>query len=53
MNYSLKKDHTAIKKHIKEWEIAIDGIVRCSDPKCEDCMDKLEAISNEMMAINL
>jgi hypothetical protein len=53
MNYSLKKDHTAIKKHIKEWEIAIDGIVRCPDRKCEDCMSELEDISHEMMAINL
>lgn len=62
--YNLKKDHAEIKKQIKGWELEIDEIVNMyfeakRDPDkfaqmdYSQVIDKLESISQDMMAINI
>jgi len=58
--YNLRADHTAIKKQIKEWEKEVDAMVTLltsnkplSNPVRTAMRDSLEAMSHEMMAINL
>ena len=50
--YDLKKDHQEIKKQIKTREIKIDALLKDGD--CNRFIsEELEAIANEMMAINM
>ncbi len=63
--YNLKKDHTAIKSQIKEWELEIDKLVNMifdihKDPTPynqnelkDNVLPRLEELSDEMMAINI
>ena len=60
--YSLKKDHQALKKHIKDWEIEIDGIMekyRLANKGNEfeglvvQIQNDLSGITEEMMSINI
>ena len=56
--YNLKKDHTEIKKHIKEWEVKLNEIVWTylfSDKPIEstNVLEELEEISHEMCSINI
>lgn len=60
--YSLKKDHSSIKKQIKSWEKELDRLYKKLDVVFEestlgdikeDIQPSLEAMSHEMMAINM
>ena len=59
--YSLKKDHEAIKKQIKEWETKLDILITYLETETSFkrkidipvVADGLANISNEMMAINI
>jgi len=53
--YSLKEDHKAIKKQIKEWEKTTNRLVLLTlDSKVPPLITRsLEEMSHEMMAINL
>lgn len=55
--YDLEQDHKALKKQIKQWELALDRVVDCiGDDETQrhyDCIADLESISNEMMAVNI
>ena len=59
--YSLEKDHEAIKKQIKKWEKTIDEAIKClQDQEVKKdthdhnaCIEELEEVSHEMMTINL
>ena len=56
MTYDLTEDHAEIKKQIKVWELKIDTIVSSLQEQKKghyDCTSELEAISHEMMAINM
>ena len=53
MTFDYEKNHAEIKKQIKEWEKAVDEVIRCLYNEHEDCVTKLEGISHEMMAINM
>ena len=49
--YNTKKDLEEIKKQIKTWELRIDEII--NNPKHQEALTDLEAISHEMMSINI
>lgn len=58
--YSLKKDHSDLKKHIKEWEREIDILVKYltqietkKEIDIDYLINNLEIISHEMLPINI
>lgn len=50
-DYDIAKDHAEIKKQIKDWELRIDALI--NNPDDDEALRELEAISHEMMAINM
>lgn len=53
MKYNLKKDHTEIKKQIKNWEIRLDEIVVKLMKSNPEVSNDIEEITYEMMSINI
>ena len=60
--YDLEKDHEAIKKQIKKWELEIDALVaryrkanqgNQFEPLVIQIGNELEGITEEMMSINI
>ena len=57
--YTLKADHTAIKKQIKFWELTLDECIKkyncgdCDPQTISDIMSQIEFLSHEMMSINI
>jgi len=52
--YNLKEDHEAIKRQIKDWENRIDNLINISSSKnCNNLLNELSVISDEMLAINI